>query len=94
MGGGEEGKTDLVENSLVVVFLEESLLAALLLLARLFGPLRVLLDAQFFRQRATCFDFLADLFEPVHPDPTRNRISHTGKERLETSGSDESGERA
>lgn len=72
----------------MVVFLEESLLSALLLLARLFGPLRVLLDAQFFRQRAARFDFLADLFKPVRPDHVEAG-SATEKERLETSGSDE-----
>lgn len=55
----------LVEDALVVIFLEESLLAALFLLARLFRSLRVLLDAQFFRQGTARFDFLADLFERV-----------------------------
>jgi hypothetical protein len=79
--GEEEGRTDLVEDALVVIFLEESLLAALFLLARLFRSLRVLLDAQFFRQGTARFDFLADLFEPVHPPTSRKERSATEKER-------------
>lgn len=71
-----------MEDSLVVVFLEESLLTALLLLARFFGSLRILLDAQFFRQRAARLDFLANLFEPVHRGPRQEKGSATGEERL------------